>query len=159
MVITPADWRSQPWKNGLGVTHEVYRDREDYDVRVSVADDTTPAPFSRFAGYHRWSILLEPAPITLVIDGVTHELAHVGDVVDHAGEAVAESIALPAGPTKLLSVLARPGYRVGVGVPPVPVRFVFALAQTTDLGRWHARLDEPRVLREPVLWIAWPSAQ
>lgn len=154
MVITPAEWRSQPWKNGLGVTHEVYRDRDDYDVRVSVADDVTPAPFSRFPGYHRWSILLAPAPITLVIEGVTRELAHVGDLVDHAGEASAESIALPAGPTKLLTVLARPGARVGVGVPPDPVRFVFALAQTADLARWHARVShEPFETREAVLWI------
>ncbi len=55
MLITPAEWRSQPWKNGLGVTHEVWRDRDDYDVRVSVAEDVTPAPFSRFPGY-----LLDP---------------------------------------------------------------------------------------------------
>lgn len=156
--ITPAEWRSQPWKNGLGVTHEVWRDRDDYAVRVSVADDTTPAPFSRFPGFHRWSILLEPAPITLMIDGVARELAQVGDVVDHDGEAVVESIALPAGPTKLLSVLARPGYRAGVGVPPAPVRFVFALEATAALARWHARFsDQPLEMRDPVLWIAWPG--
>lgn len=151
MLITPAEWKSQPWKNGLGVTHEVWRDRDDYDLRVSVAEDTTPAPFSRFPGYHRWSILLEPAPITLVIDGVTRELVNVGDVVDHDGEAVVESIALPAGPTKLLNVLARSA-RVGIGVPPGPVRFVFALDEQPSLARWHARLNT--TVADPVLWIA-----
>ena len=146
MLITPADWRPQPWKNGRGVTHEVWRDRDDYDVRVSVAEDATPAPFSRFPGFHRWSILLEPAPITLVIEGVTRELARVGEVVDHDGDAVVESIALPAGPTKLLTVLAR-NHRVGLGVPPGPVRFAFELASR------NAWVDAPRLL-EPVLWIA-----
>lgn len=147
MVITPSQWRSQPWKNGLGVTHEVWRDRDDYNLRVSVADDTTPAPFSRFPGYHRWTVLLEPAPITLVIDGVTRELVHVGDLVDHDGEAVVESIALPAGPTKLLSVLARPGTRVGIGVPSTPIRFAFSLDSRTA---WVDPID----VRDAVLWIA-----
>lgn len=156
-TIAPTEWRSQPWKNGLGITHEVWRspDRADYDVRVSVADDTAPAPFSKFPGYHRWSILLEPAPIALVIDGLPHTLARVGDVVDHDGEAEVQSTALPAGATKLLNVLARPGHRVGIGVPSGPVRFAFAIADSPVLPRWHARVCETGApIAAPVLWIA-----
>lgn len=158
-MIAPADWRSQPWKNGKGVTHEVWRspDRDDYDVRVSVAEDTTPAPFSRFPGYHRWSILLEPAPITLVIDGVVRELARVGEVVDHPGEAIVESIALPAGPTKLLNVLARPGHRMGIGEPAErTICFLFAIEASGELDRWHARVvdREPPAITSSMLWIA-----
>ena len=165
-LITPAEWKAQPWKNGLGVTHEVWRSPAstgEYDVRVSVAEDTTPAPFSRFPGYRRWSTLIEPAPITLRIDGVIRELAKVGDYVEHDGEAIVESTALPAGPTKLLNVLARPGLVVGVGVPPMPVWFAFALDRVTshsnpvtvEIDRWNARVFDPSCeLAAPVLWIA-----
>jgi environmental stress-induced protein Ves len=157
-LITPADWISQPWKNGLGVTHEVWRHptRDDYDVRVSVAEDTTPAPFSKFPGYRRWSVLLEPAPITLSIDGVVHELAHVGDVVEHDGTAEVLSTALPAGPTRLLNVLAKSGIEVGVSSPAREVRFVFAIESLPDLPRGHARVFDPPVRwSSAALWIAY----
>lgn len=177
-LITPAEWVSQPWKNGLGVTHEVWRSPprdpasagagDAYDVRVSVAEDTTPAAFSTFPGYRRWSVLLEPAPITLSIDGRLLELACVGDVAEHDGAAEVHSTALPAGPTKLLNVLAKPGIDVGVISPQRDRRdldtftsdaicFLFSIGESPDLPRMHARVFEPPV-RLPManmfaLWI------
>lgn len=49
-IVAPAEFRSQPWKNGGGVTHEIVRwpDNERYEVRVSLADDRVPGPFSQF---------------------------------------------------------------------------------------------------------------
>jgi environmental stress-induced protein Ves len=158
--IAPTEWRSQSWKNGKGVTHEVWRtpDQAEYDVRVSVADDVSPAPFSKFPGYHRWSVLIGRAPITLLIDGKARELVKIGDVVDHDGDADVESISLPSGPTKLLNVLAKPGWRVGVGTMTEPVRFAFVLDGIAE-QRWHSFDYHGKPAPPPagmVVWVATP---
>ncbi|HEY0193157.1 MAG TPA: HutD family protein, partial [Kofleriaceae bacterium] len=70
-ILTPDQFRAQPWKNGGGVTYEIVRWPDSpepaaaYDIRISLADDTLPAAFSRFPGYRRWSFLAGPAPIVL----------------------------------------------------------------------------------------------
>jgi len=146
-VISPAAWRAQPWKNGGGITHELVRwpDRDDYDVRVSLAEVTTSGPFSRFPRYRRWSFLVSTAPIELAGRGaVTTSLVAPGDHVELPGD-VALTATLPAGPTHLLNVLARDGACVaGYGPSAHPVRLVFALApRPADatrpaLARWSA---------------------
>ena len=150
-IITPAELRSQPWKNGGGVTNEILRwpEVDDYDVRISLADDRVDAAFSRFPGYRRWSVLAGDAPILLAIGDVTHELVALGDHIEVDGD-VAISASLPAGPTRLFNVLARNGLAVHVGVDPiaVAVRFAFALAATSvhgiELARWSSIVfDEP----------------
>jgi environmental stress-induced protein Ves len=123
-------WKAQPWKNGRGVTHEIWRTPAgdgdaDYDVRVSLADVTESGPFSTFPGYRRWTFLVGPAPISL---GPVDLLAP-GDHVELPG-AQSISAELRAGATTLLNVLARSSVAIVCGVGPVahPIRFAFELA-------------------------------
>jgi hypothetical protein len=148
--IERAAWRTQPWKNGGGVTHELWRspDREDYDVRASLAEVAASGPFSVFPGYRRWTFLVGPAPITLTAETMI-ELVAPGDHVELPG-ATALTATLRAGPTRLLNVLARVPIVCGHGPTAHPVRFVFDLATQT------ASLEEAPVVRATVgcVWIA-----
>jgi environmental stress-induced protein Ves len=154
-IVTTAEFESQPWKNGGGVTHEIVRwpdSRADYDVRISIADDRAPGPFSRFPGYRRWSFLAGSAPIVLDVGGTVHELVARGDHIEVDGD-VAIRCELPAGPTRLLNLLVRDGVaaQVGHGASPRAVRFVYALAALPWLREGHAALFDPP---EPALAAA-----
>lgn len=156
-VIEREQWRRQPWKNGKGVTFEILRepDRDDYDLRISLAEDPEPATFSTFPGYVRWSFLSGPAPIILAQrGGPTVELLALGDHVRTPGEVVISS-SLPAGPTMLFNVLARTSLvdasAIVVGYGPVahPVRFTFAL----DVQRAERYAEPTRVDTAGCVWI------
>lgn len=158
-IVRPTDFRSQPWKNGGGITHEIVRwpDIERYDVRVSIADDRAAGPFSRFPGYRRWSFLAGSAPIALDIAGVPHELIELGDHVEVDGDAPI-ACTLPAGPTRLLNILVahRVDAQVGRGHCPLPIRFAFALAALPWLPEGHAAVfDPPEVatLTRSTVWL------
>ncbi|HEX4423408.1 MAG TPA: HutD family protein [Kofleriaceae bacterium] len=167
-ILSPAAFRSQPWKNGGGVTHEIVRWPDtgtragdatgaDYDIRISIADDRTPGPFSRFAGYRRWSFLAGAAPIVLDVAGVRHELTVLGDHIDVGGD-VPIACELPAGPTRLLNVLVRHGVDavVGHGPCPQPIRFAFALEALAWLPEGHAAVfdpPEPATLARHTVWL------
>jgi environmental stress-induced protein Ves len=158
-ILTPAEFRSQPWKNGGGVTHEIVRwpDTERYDIRVSLAEDRTPGPFSRFAGYRRWSFLADGAPIVLDVAGTRHELVARGDHVEVEGD-VAITCELPAGPTRLFNILVRHGVDavIGHGPCPAPIRFAFALAAMPWLPEGHAAVFDPpelATLSRHAVWL------
>lgn len=156
--MTPAEFRAQPWKNGGGVTHEIVRwpDNERYDIRISLADDRTPGPFSRFPGYRRWSFLAGSAPIALEFGGSVHALVSLGDHIKVAGD-VAISCALPSGPTRLLNILVRDGVdiQIGRGTCPLPIRFAFALAAQPWLPKGHAAVFEPAALATLTQLAVW----
>ncbi|MEO8798312.1 MAG: HutD family protein, partial [Polyangiaceae bacterium] len=78
-LVHRARWVTQPWKNGRGVTHEVWRwiaperehpDDSVFDLRVSVAEIDGPQPFSLFPGIDRVLIPLEDNALALQIGGV-----------------------------------------------------------------------------------------
>ena len=152
-VVTPEDWRAQPWRNGRGTTHEIWRDPDDesYAIRVSCAEVTESGPFSLFPGYRRWSFLVGPAPIQLG----DHELVKPGDHIELPGEVAIE--ARLSEPTRLLNILARDDQQItcGFGLATVQVRFVFALAASPELPRWHALVLDPpaRFERRSIIWI------
>jgi len=141
-IVSPAELRPQPWKNGGGVTHEVVRwpDVEDYEIRISLADDRVAGPFSRFPGYRRWSFLAGPAPIVLEVDGD-----------------VAIRCTLPAGPTRLLNFLVRDGVDafVGHGPHPGPIRFAYALEPLDWLPEGHAAVFEPPAVATLTRHTVW----
>lgn len=155
-VIAQDAWRAQPWKNGAGITHEIWRcpDRDDYDVRVSIAEVTQSGPFSRFPGYRRWSFLVGPAPIELVYEQ-TRELVAPGEHVELAGDAEITAT-LRAGATRLLNVLARTRIVVGFGPVAHPVQLVFGLVARPQLARWEAAVLEPAAAFDTTdcIWIA-----
>jgi environmental stress-induced protein Ves len=68
--LGPADYRVMPWKDGGGVTTEVYA-RPDggttpgWAWRVSIADVSADGPFSRFSGYDRHIMCIEGSGMIL----------------------------------------------------------------------------------------------
>jgi environmental stress-induced protein Ves len=159
-IVAPAEFRSQPWKNGGGVTHEIVRwpDSEAYEVRISLADDRVPGPFSQFPGYRRWSFLASSVPIVLDVAGRMHELVALGDHIEVGGD-VAIRCALPAGPTRLLNFLVRDGVdaQIGRGRSSLAVRFVFALDAMPWLPAGYAAVfDSPELveLSDSAVWLA-----
>lgn len=155
MKIERASWRTQPWKNGRGITHEIWRtpDTGDYDVRISLAEDTEPAQFSLFPGYRRWSFLVGPAPIILA--GETRiSLVAPGDHVELPGD-VALVSELPAGSTRLFNLLARVPIVAGFGPTGHPVRFTFSLLDSV------AELHDPPIVANTAgcIWFAFVDAR
>jgi environmental stress-induced protein Ves len=64
-ILRQEDYKVMPWKNGGGITTEIWVAPEGsglagapFDWRVSIADVATDGPFSKFAGYDRHIMLL-----------------------------------------------------------------------------------------------------
>lgn len=126
-LIDPTTWSAQPWRNGAGTTHELVRwpQAEPFAVRISVAELTAPAPFSSFAGYQRWLVLLDGGPVTLAIAGAPVMLAAPGDHVTFAGEARVAATAV-AGPSRDLNFMVSAGLAARVEVVRGPSTQVVA---------------------------------
>lgn len=109
-VVRFADLLPTPWRNGGGTTRElmVGRTRDDAhepDWRVSVADVTTPGPFSNFSGVDRVLVLCRGVGMVVDIDGQAHRLGCY-DMVRFAGEQFATA-SLVDGATVDLNVMTR----------------------------------------------------
>jgi environmental stress-induced protein Ves len=55
-------YRSMPWRNGMGVTREIAREPsagDDFQWRLSLASVASSGPFSNYAGYGRSVTLIE----------------------------------------------------------------------------------------------------
>ncbi len=126
-LIEPSQWSPQPWRNGAGTTHELVRwpAADPFAVRISVADLIAPAPFSRFAGYQRWLVLLEGGPVTLAIAGAPVMLAAPGDEVTFAGEADVAATAV-TGASRDLNIMVSAAVAAQVEVVRGPATRVVA---------------------------------
>ncbi|HYO68823.1 MAG TPA: HutD family protein [Archangium sp.] len=72
--LGPDDYRDMPWKNGGGVTRELWKlphpsDPARFVARVSIATVGASGPFSVFPGVDRTLVLLDGAGMALTIDG------------------------------------------------------------------------------------------
>ncbi|MEO7111235.1 MAG: HutD family protein [Polyangiaceae bacterium] len=74
LLIDPKEWSTQRWKNGGGITHEIWRwtdpksgdlGPDAHDLRLSVAEIEGAGPFSRFPGHYRTLIALEDTLLEL----------------------------------------------------------------------------------------------
>jgi environmental stress-induced protein Ves len=72
MIIPKNHYKIMPWKNGLGVTHEILISPEDstllqnnFHYRISSADIHVDAAFSTFKGKKRWLMVYEGNVIKL----------------------------------------------------------------------------------------------
>jgi environmental stress-induced protein Ves len=88
-IVPRSSFKSVPWKNGGGMTHEAMRvpaQGDDFIWRVSVAQIEASGPFSDFAAYHRTMVLLEGAGLELDFGGGSQRrLSRVGECVQFDG--------------------------------------------------------------------------
>jgi environmental stress-induced protein Ves len=108
-LLRRADYRRMRWKNGLGWTTEILRqpDDESFDLRLSVAEIESHAPFSPFAGIDRSLLLLEGNGMELRIADAPPQLMNTrGQIVRFAGETPVEARLLD-GPTRDFNVMTR----------------------------------------------------
>lgn len=70
-VIKPAEYRAMPWKNGGGVTTEIWASPPSgaFDWRVSIATVNADGAFSAFTGYERHIMTLSGEGMVLDIEG------------------------------------------------------------------------------------------
>lgn len=69
--LTQNDFKSMPWKNGKGITHELYRidNGSEMAFRVSSAKVEQSGPFSDFSGYERTLVNLGPGVMNIKVNG------------------------------------------------------------------------------------------
>jgi environmental stress-induced protein Ves len=70
-VIRPSEYRVMLWKNGGGVTTEIFASPPagDFDWRVSIAAVNEDGPFSTFIGYERHIMTLAGEGMRLDVEG------------------------------------------------------------------------------------------
>ena len=108
-AATPA-----PWKNGGGVTRELLRlpapgkdgSKDDWTLRISVADIDADGPFSPFPGITRWFAVLEGAGVRLAFPDRALDVRR-GDTPLRFDGDDAPGCALLDGPTRDLNVMVR----------------------------------------------------
>jgi environmental stress-induced protein Ves len=93
-IIRQSEFKSTPWKNGGGVTREAFRvpaRGDPFRWRVSVAHIDQSGPFSDFAGYNRFMVLLRGGGVALKYsNGEGRLLRDVGDVAQFDGALATE---------------------------------------------------------------------
>jgi environmental stress-induced protein Ves len=143
-----AQYRSMPWRNGMGVTLEIAREPgvgDDFQWRLSLATVATSGPFSNYAGYGRSVTLIAGEGFQLGIgDQEPVILDRLGATALFPGDAAAHCT-LVNGPATDLSLMVRePGTIISVsrihGVAPLTVpleaealKAVFCLRNGTRL--------------------------
>lgn len=113
-IIRFAELRSEPWRNGGGVTRELAShpkaaSAQDgaWDWRVSIADVSKAGDFSAFPGMERVLTVIDGELLLLTVDGAEHPLEKYrpfrfsGDAETHG--------ALPTGDIRDLNVITRTG--------------------------------------------------
>ncbi len=102
------DMPAQPWKDGGGTTRELvaWPRRDDWQVRVSVADIAADGPFSAYRGVKRWFAVLKGAGVELRVGDVVHRLTrNAAPFVFDGGEPA--GCRLIDGPTRDLNLMLR----------------------------------------------------
>ncbi len=110
-VLTTADYRQTPWKNGGGRTtelalHPPAADFTRFAWRASVADVAADGPFSEFAGVDRTLVLLRGAGMRLTGGAVALDVRVPFEPVAFAGD-VACGCVLHDGPVQDFNLMVR----------------------------------------------------
>lgn len=111
-ILTPADYRRMPWKNGGGETIEIAVAPEgagldDFAWRLSMAKVERDGPFSVFPGVDRTLCILEGEGVRLAVDGrAPVELTRGSAPYSFAGD-IAAGAALVAGPILDFNIMTR----------------------------------------------------
>ncbi|MCO4256299.1 HutD/Ves family protein [Pseudarthrobacter cellobiosi] len=117
-IIRFAELRSEPWRNGGGVTRELAShpkaaSAQDgaWDWRVSIADVSKAGDFSAFPGMERVLTVIDGELLLLTVDGAEHPLEKYRPF-RFSGEAATHG-ALPTGDIRDLNVITRTGFFKG----------------------------------------------
>jgi uncharacterized protein len=120
--LTPADYTSMPWANGLGQTTEMVRVEADGAVlwRLSMASVVADGAFSLFPGIERNLTVLDGPGFDLVGDGVALECRPLQPVA-FAGDVAVEArgVTAPSQDFNVMTARALPKPRVRVVKVPV----------------------------------------
>ncbi|GAB4066535.1 HutD family protein [Ancylobacter sonchi] len=120
-VLTMSDYVVTPWKNGGGVTSDVFlfpegATHESFDIRLSLAPIVAEGAFSSFPGIDRHITRLSAAPLGLVFGRETRELKRLEPL--YFDSVLQPRSVLPDGPAEVLNVMTRRG-RWNAQVMPV----------------------------------------
>jgi uncharacterized protein len=150
----------QPWRNGGGLTRELlaWPHRDDWALRLSVADIRADGPFSAFPGVDRWFAVLQGAGVTLRLPEGQRSV-HGADAPPLAfrGEA-APHCDLLDGPTRDLNLMIRRDAGQGAmqrahsGEDFAPLAAFRALFAADAL---MLQIDGTDALQLPALALAW----
>jgi environmental stress-induced protein Ves len=97
-LLRASEHKTMPWKNGLGVTHEVALEPSTVDGaqflwRVSLATIKGSGPFSVFPGIDRSIVALKGNAVQLIVDGnPSTKLVALGTPFSFLGEAIVEAV-------------------------------------------------------------------
>jgi uncharacterized protein len=108
--VSLASVASQPWRNGGGVTRELlaWPTRNEWQVRISVADVNADGPFSRFEGIERRFAVLEGEGVALSARGPAYRLTTASEPFPFDGGEPMEC-ALLGGATRDFNLMAASG--------------------------------------------------
>jgi uncharacterized protein len=111
-IIRYSELRSEPWRNGGGVTRELASHPQAasaqdgaWDWRISIAELTKAGDFSPFPGMERVLTVIEGELLLLTVEGAEHPLEKYRPF-RFSGEAAAHG-ALPTGDIRNLNVITR----------------------------------------------------
>lgn len=107
-----------PWKNGGGITHELWRtprQSSEFDLRISIAEVAESGPFSLFPGVDRIITLLSGRGFRLVGGAIDQVVSTVGEPFAFAGD-LSLTCALLSGPVRDFNVMIRRGSGLGARV-------------------------------------------
>ena len=146
----------QPWRNGGGRTRELlaWPSRDDWTLRISLADIETDGPFSVFPGVTRWFTVVEGAGVTLTFDGVDHHV-HRGAAPWRFDGGLGPGCRLIDGPTRDLNLMLRAGSGAMRAVEPHTgwaEPFVVRGLYSAVAGRWSAGDASLEIDASTLLW-------
>jgi environmental stress-induced protein Ves len=114
-ILSAADSRRVPWKNGLGSTLEVATDAAapggEWTWRLSIADVPARAEFSAFPGIDRLIACLEGPGLKLERSGASAPVPIEGEALAFAGEELAAGEPLGPGVRDVNLMLRRDRWR------------------------------------------------
>lgn len=113
-VLTSADYRQMPWKNGLGTTIELARDSgqdlQHFFWRISMADVSNDGAFSIFPAKQRLLSILDGQGLSLDLqDSRKQQIVSGNDVFSFSGDEKIDS-KLIAGPIRDFNLIYNPAH-------------------------------------------------
>lgn len=163
-LVSLAATPRQPWRNGGGTTRELlaWPAREDWHVRISVADVQSAGPFSRFPGIERWFAVLEGDGVVLRGPEGEVRLTQDSDAYRFDGDLPIDCN-LVRGPTLDFNLMALPGrssLRRVRGTVEVQGRAGSLLALHAHAGSAHLQSASGTLILPPdhMAWTVAPEA-